>query len=149
MPIERTDLVAYITNEFGDIITESGVAPDDTVAGYGPGIDQALQVLGVPLAGPVDDADRVVIYALVAYFVLLRVVRRLTPRTDVSANSPTVTRSRSQQYNQAAAELDRATVHITALGYGYIAESGTAWEYGRLTTDWLEPRDLLGVDYRY
>jgi len=138
--MNRAAALTYLTNEFADLATDSGLISGDLTAAYNTAIDNSLRQLGYVEAdlstADVAQADITKYLALLEYFALKRFVRLLSTRVSVSLPGP-ASAQRNQAFSQVMSLLNAAKEDLADLGID--PGSASSFEFGRLNLDFLEP----------
>lgn len=146
MTISRTTAAAHLNSQFSALATEtSQAATDDSAAGYGPDIDNALRLLGVAEADlaayAVAESDRTKYFAALKYYAAERFCNLLSYAVNVSLGpqSKSGASSAAERVCKRAAEYKEA---CNALGIPPDGAAGSsAWQSGTWSADWQEPMD--------
>jgi hypothetical protein len=137
--VNRATALAHLQTEFAAMAAVTGQATDDSAAGYGGALDQALRQLGFA-AGDLATADVPDLTTpdylhLAEYYALARFSRALALSVDVETDVATGKRSRSSLFDKVLKLLDKAGADLVNAGYLV----GGGFEVGRMNLDFLEP----------
>lgn len=136
--MNRSDILAYLQDQFAALKNESGQGGDDSSQGYKLPIDATLRRLGVSesslATGTIADTLNEAAYAVAEYHALRRFRFMIATRIDYPAEKMT---TRTQLFSQIDTLLKEAADRATVLGYGVVTSSA----YGLFTMDldYLEP----------
>ena len=138
--MNRASALTYLTNEFADLATDSGLISGDLTAAYNTAIDNSLRQLGYVEAdlstADVAQTDITKYLALLEYFALKRFVRLLSTRVSVSLPGP-ASAQRNQAFSQVQSLLNAAREDLADMGID--PGGASSFEFGRLNLDFLEP----------
>lgn len=148
MAFTRANSVAYLTAEFADLAEDTGIATNDTAAGYGGIVDSALLEYGAGFSSlssaSVADADVIPFRALLRYFAFRRFSQILVKRVDIYTEHPSPDARRSQAVRNLMHLMNDAKAECVS--YGYLADTparddGGVFTRMTLSLDSVEPYD--------
>lgn len=138
--MNRAAALTYLTNEFADLATDSGLISGDLTTAYNTAIDNSLRQLGYVEAdlstADVIQTDITKYLALLEYFALKRFARLLSTRVSVSLPGP-ASAQRNQAFDQVQKLLATARADLADLGID--PGGASSFEFGRINLDFLEP----------
>jgi hypothetical protein len=139
--MDRSTAFAYLTNEYAELATDSGLSGTQITTAYNVALDMSLRQLGyqeTDLATTNVPQTQIIGYlALLNYYALKRFARVLALRVNTSV-AGMLSASRSQAAIQVKALLDDAEAEVVALGFA-VGKDAVAFSLGRMGLDFLEP----------
>lgn len=137
MSLTRADLVTYAAEVYVDLAEFAGIDSGDTVAGHKLPIDQTMRKMGLAAGAVIADELEEDAYALLDYYSLLRLSKRLASRRDVDVSGAGgASFKRRTERTQLREDLEDARKIVEALGYSV---SGEGFKSGEILLDYLEP----------
>lgn len=100
MAMTRAEAGVYASEQFAELLVDAGLTAEANGGMKAP-IDQALRLLGLPIAGPVETADEYRFTVVLDWTILSRIERAMAIRVDITVDGP----SQSKRYSQAVAQV--------------------------------------------
>src|SRR6266567_3616726 len=130
--MDRATALTFLTNEYTELATDSGLSGTPLTTAYNTAIDMSLRQLGyqeTDLATTNVPQTQIIGYlALLNYYALKRFARVLALRVNVGVAGQ-LSASRSQAATQVKALLDDAEKEVVALGFT-VGENAVAFSLG-------------------
>ncbi len=135
--MDRATALSYLSNEFSEQLSDTGMVATDTSNGFGPVIDNSLRECGYsriqwPTAD-VPDISEGRYVAFLEFYALRRFSKLLAQNINIGTNGTNV--SLKGAFDNVKSLLDAATAHVKLYGFG-----GTSG-WLRINLDFIENED--------
>lgn len=138
--MNRAAALAYLTEEYRELVTDAKFNSQQTTDAYNVAIDNALRYLGVVesdlATADVVQADIIKYMRLLDYFALQRFSKLLSIRFDVRLPGP-MDAYRRQAFQQVQVMIQQLTAELAALGIIVGPGSTQVVTMGRVSYDFL------------